>query len=111
MRNAPVAFSPPVHTPIGWQSSAQRRAAYDREHPRSALYDHRWRKLRKLFLSSHPLCACGCGYAATVVDHKQPHHGDPALLYDWNNLQAMTKPCHDRKTATQDSGFAAKGRR
>jgi hypothetical protein len=27
------------------------------------------------------------------------------LLYDWNNLQAMTKVCHDRKTAARDGGF------
>lgn len=42
---------------------------------------------------------------ATVVDHRRPHGGDYALIYDWDNLQAMTKPCHDRKTAGQDGGF------
>lgn len=26
-------------------------------------------------------------------------------MYDWDNLQAMTKPCHDRKTARYDGGF------
>jgi 5-methylcytosine-specific restriction protein A len=107
-----VPFSPPVHRPIGSQSDAERRAAYAAAHPsRSGIYGHRWRKLRALFLSSHPLCACGCGYAATVVDHKQPHHGDPVLLYAWDNLEAMTKACHDRKTAARDGGFGNPVRR
>ena len=43
--------------------------------------------------------------AATVVDHRTPHNGDEALLYDWDNLQSMTKACHDRKTAARDGGF------
>ena len=58
-----------------------------------------------MYLDQHPLCECGCGYAATVVDHRRPHDGDLGLLYDWDNLQAMTKPCHDRKTAALDGGF------
>jgi len=40
-----------------------------------------------------------------VVDHRMPHHGDDALLYAWDNLAAMAKPCHDRKTAAVDGGF------
>ncbi|HEY1442346.1 MAG TPA: hypothetical protein VGF65_16340 [Mycobacterium sp.] len=26
-------------------------------------------------------------------------------MYSWDNLQAMTKQCHDRKTAAHDGGF------
>ena len=97
---------PPVHRPIGVLASEQRAAAYNARRPSpSRTYGHRWRKLRAAYLAGHPLCECGCGYAATVVDHKRPHLGDPALLYAWDNLQAMTKPCHDRKTATFDGGF------
>jgi 5-methylcytosine-specific restriction protein A len=51
------------------------------------------------------LCECGCGYPATVVDHRQPHNGNDRLMYAWDNLQAMTKQCHDRKTAAHDGGF------
>jgi 5-methylcytosine-specific restriction protein A len=40
-----------------------------------------------------------------VVDHKRPHLGDLALLMSWDNLQAMSKACHDRKTAAVDGGF------
>ena len=58
-----------------------------------------------MYLCAHPLCECGCNQPATVVDHQRPHNGDRALMYAWDNLQAMTKPCHDRKTATIDGGF------
>ncbi len=56
----------------------------------------------------HPLCECDeCKrlnrlLAATVVDHKIPHKGDQTLFWDSDNWQAMSKPCHDRKTAMED---------
>jgi len=72
---------------------------------RARFYGRRWQKLRLWYLNHHPLCECGCGRAATVVDHRRPHLGDPALIYDPANLKAMSKPCHDAKTAAQDGGF------
>jgi 5-methylcytosine-specific restriction protein A len=82
---------------------ADRRRAYDAARgSRSRIYGHRWRKLRLAYLAASDL---RCGRAATVVDHRRPHNGDAALLYDWDNLQAMTKPCHDAKTARIDGGF------
>jgi 5-methylcytosine-specific restriction endonuclease McrA len=96
-----MATSAPVHRPIGWQSEPERRRAYDRAKVRHYT-KRRWDHLRTAYLATHPLCECGCGRAATVVDHKTPHRGDDALMYAWDNLQAMTKPCHDRKTATYD---------
>jgi 5-methylcytosine-specific restriction protein A len=100
---------PAVHRPAGYQDRDARRAAYGST---TRLYNLRlWRRIRIAYLAQHPLCECGCGYAATVVDHKIPHQGDRELMFDWDNLQAMTKPCHDRKTATQDSGFAQRGSR
>jgi 5-methylcytosine-specific restriction protein A len=87
-------------------AAAERRSLYDatRISP-SRTYGRQWQRLRRLYLNAHPLCECGCGYPATVVDHRTPHHGDHALMYAWNNLQAMTKACHDRKTAMHDGGF------
>jgi 5-methylcytosine-specific restriction enzyme A len=102
----------PLHRPVGFLSPAERRAAYDLTRVRSPIYDTaHWQRLRKAYLAQNPLCQCeanggrGCGYAATVVDHKRPHNGDKALAYSWDNLQAMTKSCHDRKTAARDGGF------
>jgi 5-methylcytosine-specific restriction protein A len=99
-----MATRAPVHQPVGWQSQVDRRRAYDQSKVRHYT-KRRWDKLRIAYLATHPLCECGCGRVATVVDHKLPHHGDDALLYAWDNLQAMTKPCHDRKTAAVDGGF------
>ena len=98
--------SAPVHHPTGWQSEADRRAAYDRTKTRHYT-KRRWQHLRDAYLATHPTCECEdqCGGVATVVDHKTPHHGDDALMYAWDNLKAMTKPCHDRKTAAIDGGF------
>lgn len=59
----------------------------------------------------HPLCECEeCKelnrlLPATVVDHIIPHKGDKILFWDPKNHQAMSKKCHDRKTAREDGGF------
>jgi 5-methylcytosine-specific restriction protein A len=101
-----MATRAPMHHSPGWQSDADRRKAYDDSKQRHYT-KRRWYHLRKAYLATHPLCECecNCGGVATVVDHRQPHHGDDALMYAWDNLRAMTKPCHDRKTATHDGGF------
>jgi 5-methylcytosine-specific restriction enzyme A len=99
-----MATRSPVHQPIGAQTETERRTAYDQAKVRHYT-KRRWFHLRNAYLATHPLCECGCGYAATVVDHKRPHNGDDSLLYAWDNLQALTKQCHDRKTAKHDGGF------
>ncbi len=69
-------------------------------------YDSRWRKARSRFLKAHPLCVkCldqGLLVGATVVDHIVPHRGDKELFWDVSNWQPLCKPCHDRKTMTED---------
>ena len=102
----------PLHRAPGVLTPVERRAAYDAARPSpSRTYGRRWQRLRLAYLARNPLCECdenagaGCGRAATVVDHRTPHNGDEALLYDWDNLQSMTKACHDRKTAARDGGF------
>jgi 5-methylcytosine-specific restriction protein A len=72
-------------------------------------YSSRWQRYRITFLQAHPVCV-RCGEAgrveaATVVDHITPHRGDYRLMWDPANHQALCKPCHDRKTATEDGGF------
>jgi 5-methylcytosine-specific restriction protein A len=97
---------PAVHRPIGAQSAAERRAAYVAARPSpSRIYGRRWQRLRSAYLARNPICECGCGRPAIVVDHRTPHNGDLALMYAWDNLEAMTKPCHDAKTAARDGGF------
>lgn len=71
-------------------------------------YDARWEKERTVFLESNPLCVDhkkrGYIEVATVVDHIVPHKGDKQLFWDKLNWQPLCKPCHDRKTATEDRG-------
>ena len=39
--------------------------------------------------------AAGRVTMATVVDHIEPHKGDPELFWDEDNWQGLCKPCHD----------------
>ena len=72
-------------------------------------YGYRWQKLRNCFIAQHPFCEqCmkqGRLTLATDVDHIKPHRGDPILLFDEENLQALCHACHSRKTASEDGGF------
>jgi 5-methylcytosine-specific restriction protein A len=101
--------SPPLHRAAGTLFRIERRRAYDAERNRAhgVVYGHRWRKLRRAYLAAHPLCQCGeCTCTpATVVHHRKPHHGAPALIYAWSNLQSLAKRCHDRITVLRDGGF------
>jgi 5-methylcytosine-specific restriction protein A len=69
-------------------------------------YNSRWQKARDRYLKAHPLCVqCrkeGRLVEATVVDHITPHRGDRKLFWDESNWQSLCKPCHDRKTMTED---------
>lgn len=64
-----------------------------------------WKNLRKLVLSRDPVCRVCQRNAATIADHIIPHKGQWALFTDMANLQGICKPCHDKKTATENGGF------
>ena len=70
-------------------------------------YNSRWRKARKKYLETHPLCvmceAEGRFVKAEVVDHIIPHRGDPELFWDQSNWQPLCKHHHDVKTGNEDS--------
>ena len=66
-------------------------------------YGGRWQRMAKKYLTSvHHLCEdChdrGELSPANEVHHKVKHGGDEKLLYDWNNLRALCKPCHSKRT-------------
>lgn len=77
---------------------------------KTRVYDTQlWRKkIRPGKLAVNPLCeqceAAGRVVVASEVDHITPIEagGDP---YDFDNLRSLCKPCHSRKTATEDGGF------
>jgi len=69
-------------------------------------YGGAWRKIRDAYLSNHPTCANpyqlhGGDVPATEVDHiiarRKGGSDDP------DNLQALCKGCHSRKTALEDN--------
>lgn len=66
-------------------------------------YGAKWRSVRAVYLRLHPQCVdClsrGLRVPASVVDHIQPHRGDPRLFWDAANWQALCAPCHDRHKA------------
>lgn len=71
----------------------------------------RWRALRAAQLMRNPLCAmCNASRritAATVVDHKRKHKGDPALFWDPANLQSLCKLHHDGVKQSWEKGGKA----
>ena len=85
-----------------------RQRSYERERGSASArgYDWRWQKARAVFLAANPLCVehrkKDQVVAATVVDHITPHKNDMRLFWDQSNWQPLCKPCHDRKTATED---------
>lgn len=83
---------------------AVRQQALDAGRPSAGArgYDATWRALRADVLRRHPRCACGS--KATEVDHLVAIRDGGARL-DPKNLRTMCKPCHSRRTAT-DQGFA-----
>jgi 5-methylcytosine-specific restriction protein A len=70
-------------------------------------YDAKWRAYREDYLRVNTTCK-SCGAKATVIDHVIPHKGNKGLFWTRFNHQPLCKPCHDRKTATQDGGFGRK---
>jgi 5-methylcytosine-specific restriction enzyme A len=81
----------------------QRNSAEHRPHAAQRGYDALWRKLRVIYLREHPLCVhCqqhGMIVAATEVDHIIAKRNGGSN--DDDNLQALCKSCHSKKTAKE----------
>jgi len=94
---------PTKRKPMKIITAAKRASAHARG------YDGEWRKVAAAYLREHPVCVhcerTGRVVAAREVDHIKPHKGDMQLFWDESNWQALCKPCHSKKTATEDGGF------
>jgi len=107
----------PSHRPACVRVTAPQYQAPERKRlsAHRRLYGRRWVKASKVYIAEHPLCepclAEGIVHESGVVDHKVPHRGDLELFWDQRNWQAMNKRCHDRKTATEDTNFARRGKK
>ena len=94
----------------GQYCAGHRRASSDGDTRGSAAqrgYGHRWRKLRQMVLSAHPLCADPFGEHArdgVVVVATDVHHVDAvrdgnAVLTTMDRLMTLCHSCHSRVTA------------
>lgn len=90
------------------KSFGKRKATRKRSGPYHYLYaTYEWHKLRKEFLAKYPYC-CICGQPATGVDHITAHKGNKELFFNWENLQPLCKPHHDRKTLEENNYYKDK---
>ncbi len=95
-----------IHNPRNNASKMHGQNSGERD--RSNIYGRKWKELRLFVLRRQPLCvSCkkeGVITEAREVDHIQPHAGNMELFYDLENLQALCKPCHSRKTMSENNG-------
>jgi len=96
-------------------ATIRQRREYDRqrnaEEHRAIYKSARWAKLRVMKIRANPFCeledVCvrrtGRPAPSTVVDHIESVQDRPDLAYDWDNLRACCKPCHDARTAREQS--------
>lgn len=84
----------------------RKRITQAQTHQHDHLYDtQRWKRRAALQMQiDKRLCrlclAKGVWTVAEVVDHIEPHGGDLRKFYE-GELQALCRPCHARKTATE----------
>jgi 5-methylcytosine-specific restriction protein A len=107
-----MPWLPKTHRPTGWRDKQARDRDYAVHRDPAALKlmaTRAWRKARLAFLMTYPLCV-DCGRAANIVDHRDPHRGDPIVFWDRSRWQSMCASCHGRKTASFDGGFGMRRR-
>ena len=71
--------------------------------------DSRWRKLRTVYLRTHPLCQWpGCTALADTVDHKDGTDYE-TQRYEWKQLRSLCTPHHRERTTAQGNEAQGKG--
>lgn len=100
------------------RSWAPEREAFERPIDYSWFYNQwKWKKLSKAYRLANPLCECdSCRESevvkpAEVCDHIKglkyllDNNLDP---YNVNELQSMSKECHNKKSAQEKGGYGVK---
>lgn len=67
-------------------------------------YGHNWRKLRKIILSQEPICRFCKQQNIITVANEVDHIDGNSRNNHLDNLRALCKSCHSRRTA-RDQGF------
>lgn len=60
-------------------------------------------RVRDMFTCGMCRRACS-GKGQSAVDHRIPHHGDPRMFWDDDNLWLLCKPCHDGAKQREEKG-------
>jgi 5-methylcytosine-specific restriction protein A len=72
----------------------------------------RWRKFRASHLQANPFCAAcrrqGRVKVARIVDHVEPHRGDPIKFWA-GPFQSLCKPCHDGAKQSEEQTGRRRG--
>ena len=100
-----MPVKPPTFRPAHQVSRPVQRVAYERERREREPWRNWyklavWLRLRAAQLTREPLCEC-CLIEyerivpATVVHHREPHHGIWERFLDPDNLASVCKDCHD----------------
>ena len=74
-----------------------RKSGWQRDKARQSMYNHKWERASKAFLSEHPWCH-DCGGVAVEVHHVHKHQGDTSLFWDENNWMGLCHSCHSART-------------
>jgi len=76
-----------------------RKGMHQRRHQEPRYNTTKWRKYRRAYLATHPLCV-ECQGIATVVDHITPVRlgGE---FWQPSNHQAMCERCHNSKSGRE----------
>ncbi len=89
------------------EASRQKRKDRGRASAAARGYDAKWRRVRAMYLRRHPVCVGDdCGRPAEEVDHILPLADGGT--HKWENLQALCKSCHSKKTIRDNRGKAGK---
>lgn len=77
----------------------KRKGMHERRHQEPRYNSTRWRRYRRAYLATHPLCV-ECSGIATVVDHITPVRlgGE---FWQTDNHQAMCERCHNSKSGRE----------
>ncbi|RUU92807.1 HNH endonuclease [Mesorhizobium sp. M7A.F.Ca.MR.176.00.0.0] len=98
-----------VKCPCQQRNAKTRQAANDaaRGSASERGYTAEWHRESKAYLAllGRPLCACGCGRPANMVDHIKAPKGDMVLFWDRTNWQPYNRGCNSRKNIRSEGGF------
>lgn len=85
------------------QEENRRYEKYQRDPETRKRYGRSWRKIRKLFITAHPLCE-ECLRLGKVKAADEVHHIVPLReggTHSFSNLMSLCKSCHSKITATE----------